>query len=205
MKTVAIINYNMGNIQSVVKKIQMLGFNYIVTNDYKDIQNADKLILPGVGHFGMAMDQLKKMDLIHSLHEAILEDKKPVLGICLGMQLMADFSQEGQSEGLGWITGKVERFQIKDKKKYKVPHIGWNQIDVQKSSELMNQIGPNSEFYFVHAYHYVCENQNDVLSFTNYENKIVSAIEKSNIFGVQYHPEKSHAEGMQLFKNFLEL
>lgn len=202
---IIIVNYNMGNIQSVFKKIQMLGYDCEVSHKSHEILAADKIVLPGVGHFGMAMDQLQKMDLIAPLHEAVLIQKKPVLGICLGMQLMADSSEEGDVAGLGWISGQVKRFQIQDKKNYKVPHIGWNQIEIQKPSKLMHQIALHSEFYFVHVYHYQCKEEQDVLNRTSYENKFVSAIEKDHVFGVQYHPEKSHQTGMQLFKNFLAL
>lgn len=205
MKRVAIINYNMGNIQSVVKKIQMLGHDYVVTHKSQEILAADKIVLPGVGHFGMAMDQLQKMDLIAPLNEAVQIHKKPVLGICLGMQLMADSSEEGHVEGLGWISGAVKRFEIEDKKQYKVPHIGWNQIEIEKMSPLMDQIPNHTEFYFVHAYYFSCHEPTDCLNTTHYEKKFVSAIEKNHIFGVQYHPEKSHVAGMQLFKNFLKL
>lgn len=202
---IAIINYEMGNLHSVVRKIQMLYEHPIITSDAEAILCADKIILPGVGHFGKAMEQLEKLNLITVLNQAVLEEKKPVLGICLGMQLMADYSEEGNAKGLGWISGTVRKINVENSKAFKIPHIGWNQVMVQKESILMQDIKNNDEFYFVHAYHYQCENPKDILTTTNYEKKLVSAIEKNNIFGVQFHPEKSHKTGMQLLQNFLTL
>jgi glutamine amidotransferase len=202
---IAVINYSMGNINSIYKKIKMFDHEPILTSNYKDLFLCDKIILPGVGHFGEAMTQLKKLDIISALNEVVIERKKPVLGICLGMQLMADYSEEGNEQGLGWIPGNVLKMKAKDSSIYKIPHIGWNQLAIQKESKLTREIKEEDEFYFVHGYHYNCNDQKDVLAYTDYEQKIVSAIEKNNIFGVQFHPEKSHQTGMQLLKNFLQL
>jgi glutamine amidotransferase len=202
---IAIINYEMGNLHSVVRKIQLQYEHPIITSDAEVILSADKIILPGVGHFGKAMEQLQKLNLIAVLNQAVLKEKKTVLGICLGMQLMADFSEEGNVKGLGWISGTVRKINVENSKEFKIPHIGWNQVMVQKESKLMQGIKNNDEFYFVHAYQYQCENPKDILTTTKYENNLVSAIEKSNIFGVQFHPEKSHKAGMQLLHNFLTL
>lgn len=202
---IAVINYSMGNINSIYKKIKMFDHEPFLTSNYKDLFLCDKIILPGVGHFGEAMTQLKKLDIISALNEVVIERKKPVLGICLGMQLMADYSEEGNEQGLGWIPGNVLKMKAKDSSIYKIPHIGWNQLAIQKESKLMGEINEEDEFYFVHGYHYNCNDKKDVLAYTDYEQKIVSAIEKNNIFGVQFHPEKSHQTGMQLLKNFLQL
>lgn len=205
MKNIAIIHYGMGNLHTIERKFQSLGANVIITSDAEAIIGADKIILPGVGHFGKAMEQLEKLNLIAVLNQAVLEEKKTVLGICLGMQLMADYSEEGNAKGLGWISGTVRKINVENSTVYKIPHIGWNQAMIQKESKLMQDIKNEDDFYFVHAYHYDCQDKKDILSITSYENNMVSAIEKNNIFGVQFHPEKSHQVGMQLLKNFITL
>lgn len=202
---IAIVDYGMGNLHSISKKLKKLEVNVIVTNDVQAIGKADKIILPGVGHFGKAMQSLRKMDLINTLNEQVLVSKKPILGICLGMQLMAKHSEEGDTEGLGWFDADVKRFEVKDTLKYKVPHTGWNQISHSKESRLMKDIPENSEFYFVHSFHFHAHLEQDVLNRTLFEYTFVSAVERDNIFGVQYHPEKSQDVGEQLFKNFVEL
>lgn len=204
-QNIVIINYGMGNLFSIQKKINFLGANAIISSDYEAIRKADKLILPGVGHFGKAIENLKSLGLLDLLNEEVLINKKPVLGICLGMQLMASSSEEGDVKGLGWIEGKIVRFKISDKLKFKVPHIGWNSVSTEKNSKLMNQIPNNAAFYFVHSYHFESETSENILSYTDYEYKFASAIEKENIFGVQYHPEKSHHIGQLLLKNFLNV
>jgi glutamine amidotransferase len=151
------------------------------------------------------MENLKKLDLIEALNESVLDKQIPVLGICLGMQLIAKTSEEGQVEGLGWIDADVKKIQTLDPIKFKIPHTGWNTIQVSKESALMADISSDSEFYFVHAYHVVCKNQKDILNTTIYDQQFVSAIERSNIFGVQYHPEKSHSIGHKLMRNFVNL
>ena len=202
---IAILDYGMGNIKSVERKIQQLGAEPIVTNDHSKIILADKIILPGVGHFGKAMENLEKDNLIDSLNEAVLVNKAPILGICLGMQLMTEYSEEGERNGLGWVKATVQKFNVKDTLRHKVPHTGWNRVTTLKESPLMSEITKDSEFYFVHEYHIVCDDKQDVLNETLYEYSFVSAFQKENIFGVQYHPEKSHDVGLQLFKNFINL
>lgn len=177
----------------------------IISSDPKDIINTEKIILPGVGHFSKAMSNLKELNLLDTLHEAVLIKQKPILGICLGMELMAKESEEGNAEGLGWLDAQIIKFNVSDKIKYKIPHIGWNQIYIKKTSLLMDNIPNLSEFYFVHSYHSKINNQSDILNETQYDYFFPSAIEKDNIFGVQYHPEKSHDAGVQLLKNFIEL
>lgn len=200
-----IIDYEMGNHFSIQKKLSGLGYKVTVSNDPKDIKRADKLILPGVGHFGKAMDNLKRLNLIDILNEVVLVDKKNILGICLGMQIMAKQSEEGNSEGLGWVDAEVVKFKIQNSLHYKVPHVGWNGITAAKSSKILANINHNSEFYFVHSYHFSKVLEENILCFSDYEEKFVSAIEKDNIFGVQFHPEKSHKIGNQLFENFYNL
>ena len=202
---IAIIDYGMGNLGSVKRKFNLIGVDAVISSDPLDIVNADKLILPGVGHFKKAIENLKKLNLWDIINEVVLIKKKPVLGICLGMQLMAKHSEEGDVKGLGWFDADVVKFQIKDKLKFKVPHIGWNHIRKMKESKLMSELPDLSEFYFVHSYHFKCNNPLDILNETEYESNFTSAIEKENIFGVQYHPEKSHDVGELLLKNFNKL
>lgn len=204
-KKVVIVNFGMGNLNSVKRKLHFLNIDALVSADSKEIEAADKLILPGVGHFSNAMDNLKELGLIEILNKKVLEDRVPILGICLGMQLMAAKSEEGNYKGLGWFDAEVVKFNINDKLKYKIPQVGWNQIAIEKESKLMNSIPNLSEFYFVHSYHVKCNDKSDIVNTTDYENKFTSAIEKSNIYGVQYHPEKSHDVGIQMITNFIEL
>ena len=195
----------MGNLHSVLKKLRLCGVDAVVSDDQHVIRNASKIIMPGVGHFAMAMDNLRNLNLIETLNECALVKKTPMLGICLGMQLMAAKSEEGNTSGLGWFDAEVVRFNISDTLKYKIPHTGWNQIIIEKESPLMKNIESLSSFYFVHSYHWKTEIKSDILTATEYEDRFVSAIEKGNIFGVQFHPEKSHDVGELLFRNFLKI
>jgi imidazole glycerol-phosphate synthase subunit HisH len=205
MINILILDYSVGNLHSVKRKIQKLGFTPVVSSCASDIKRADKIIMPGVGHFKNAMDCLNDLHLTDALQEAVLINKKPILGICLGMQLMAKKSEEGNVEGLGWLDAEVVKFNVSDSLKYKVPHTGWNQIKISKESLLMKNILPSSEFYFTHSYHFKASVSGDVLNRTAYEYDFTTAVERDNIFGVQYHPEKSHDSGIQLLKNFVDL
>jgi imidazole glycerol-phosphate synthase subunit HisH len=205
MSSLAIIDFGMGNLNSVRKKLRALKTDALITSDPAEIVVADKLILPGVGHFQKAVENIKKLQLWDVLNEVVLVKKKPILGICLGMQLLAKFSEEGNCRGLGWIDADIVKFQVLDKLRYKIPHVGWNQIRIVKESRLMKDIANLSEFYFVHSYHIKCNNEQDILNESEYEYIFTSAIERENIFGVQYHPEKSHDTGSIFLKNFLEL
>lgn len=202
---IVIIDCGMGNLFSVKKKFKSLDDGVIVSSLPEDLNNADKIVLPGVGHFGMAIDNLRKLNLIDALNENVLVKKKPILGICLGMQLMAKSSEEGNVNGLGWFDAEVIRFKVSDKLKYKIPHMGWNQIQNQKTSLLTKDIPDGSEFYFIHSYHFKCNSPSDILNLTEYEYSFPSAVEKDNIFGVQYHPEKSHDIGIKMLNNFIAL
>lgn len=200
-----IVDYGMGNLNSVKRAMDRMKVDSIISSNPGDIVSSDKIILPGVGHFQRAMLNLKELNLLDVLNESVLIEKKPILGICLGMQLMAKKSEEGNAEGLGWFDAETVKFDVTDKLKHKIPQMGWNQIHIKKDSLLMRNIPELSEFYFVHSYHVKTDNESDVLNETQYEYTFPSAIEKENIFGVQYHPEKSHDAGTQLLKNFIQL
>lgn len=202
---IVIIDYGMGNIRSIEKALSHLNKKALVSNKPEDLIDATKIILPGVGHFQKAMINLEKSGLIDALNDAVLNKKIPVLGICLGMQLMTNHSEEGNVNGLGWIDAEVVRFKVSDPIKFKIPHIGWNSIRQLKESKISNQIPDNSLFYFVHSYHVTMNASEDALHETIYDKEFISAFEKDTIFGVQYHPEKSHDVGLQLIKNFIEL
>lgn len=205
MQNIAIIDYGMGNLFSVRKVLASLGVHVIITNDPEKILAADKLILPGVGHFGKAMENLKRLNLIETLNTAVLQNKTPILGICLGMQLMAKRGEEGDTEGFGWFDAEVVKFNVKDQLRFKVPHVGWNCVEVNMLSKLMSNIDDTAEFYFVHSYYMKLNDPAETLNTTVYEEAFTSAIEKGNIFGVQYHPEKSHDVGEMLLANFVHL
>ena len=202
---IVIIDYKMGNIFSVQKRLEKLNQEFIVSADPAIIAKADRLILPGVGHFAVAMENLRNTGLIEVLNQAVLIDKIPILGICLGMQLMCSYSEEGNCAGLGWFDAEVVKFKFEDTLRYKVPHTGWNTISIEKESPLMQHIPVDSEFYFIHSYYMKANNKNDVLNYTDYGMKFASAISKDNIYGFQYHPEKSHDVGMLLLKNFVNM
>ena len=202
---IAIINYGMGNLYSVYRKLSQLDVHTVVATTTNEILKADKIVLPGVGHFEKAIENLKHLGIYDALNEAVLIKKKPILGICLGMQLMAKESEEGNAAGFGWINSCVVKFKIQNKIKYKVPQTGWNTINICKESNLLKNIDNHSEFYFLHSYHYGVSDQSDILTKTDYEIEFVSAVEKENIFGTQFHPEKSHNSGAQLLKNFIQI
>lgn len=202
---IVIIDYGMGNLNSIKRKLTLLNVDSIISSNINNITKADKIILPGVGHYGKAMENLQNLNLIEALNEEVLIKKKPILGICLGMQLMAKKSEEGKAFGLGWFDAEVIKLKVNDPLKHKIPHIGWNQVKILKESLLMRDIKNLSEFYFVHSFHFKSNNPEDKLNETEFEQTFTSAVEKENIFGVQYHPEKSHDVGELLLKNFIKL
>jgi len=202
---VAIVDYGMGNLHSVKRKLDRIGVHPQVTSDPEEVLHADKLLLPGVGHFGKAMEHLETLGLVPALREAVIVRKTPILGICLGMQLFARHSQEGDAEGLGWIDADVVRFTIDDTRRFKVPQMGWNGVRVARSNELLEGVTEETEFYFVHAYHLVCRDRADVVCDTDYGYPFTSVVQRENLYGVQFHPEKSHDAGEGLLRNFLSL
>lgn len=200
---VIIIDYQMGNIGSIINMLKKIGYEAKISNNIDEINNADKLILPGVGSFDNGMKNLKEFDLIDILNKKVLEDKTPIIGICLGMQLITNRSEEGNLPGLGWIDAETVKFKFgEENEKLKIPHMGWNTVIPQNNSNLFNGL-EEPRFYFVHSYHVVCKNNVDIIGKTNYGHNFNSVINKDNIYGAQFHPEKSHKYGMLLLKNFL--
>jgi glutamine amidotransferase len=201
---ITIIDYGAGNLGSIQNMIRKIGYKAIVSSNEEDIFNADKLILPGVGSFDFGMKQLNNSGLIDVMNKKVLEFKTPILGICLGVQLFTKQSEEGGMMGLSWFNAETVKFNFNDTGKFKIPHMGWNEIIQKKESKLLENISLNSRYYFVHSYHLKCLDINDSLAETNYGYNFVSAIEKNNIVGVQFHPEKSHKFGMHIFNNFIQ-
>ena len=199
---IAIIDYGMGNLGSVKKKLDRIGVSSVITSDHEQIKNSKKIILPGVGHFANGVKMLKEKNLWDFIKQEVEQNNKPILGICLGMQLMAKHSEEGNAYGFGWFDAEVVKFNIKDTLKYKVPHMGWNSVEIKNPDTIFENVPMESGFYFVHAYHIVCNDKNDVIGQSNYEYDFACAIRKNNIVGVQFHPEKSHEEGEKLLINF---
>ena len=180
--------------------------NIEVTSDLGKIKSSDKLVLPGQGSFKSCLDALQKINgLTDTLNDFVINKKKPLLGICVGLQMFADVGyEETETKGFGWISGKVSKIDNQDGK-YKLPHIGWNQINIIKKSKIFKKIENNSHMYFVHSYEFIPDDKNVISAVTEYSSKIVCSVEKENIFGTQFHPEKSDKTGLNLIKNFLDL
>lgn len=204
MKPVLIVDYGIGNSNSIQRALTSLNVPSLYSSKPKDVERAEYIILPGVGHCSTAMGFIRDNMLAECLEEAVIYEKKPVLGICLGMQLMTRCSEEGPSTGLGWVNAVTERIMPQDKKRYKVPHVGWNTIRSVKDSVLLAGIDTDNEpFYFCHSFAMREALGPKVLSTVNYEKVYLALFEMDNIFGVQFHPEKSQECGLTLLKNFL--
>jgi imidazole glycerol-phosphate synthase subunit HisH len=201
---ITVIDYKTGNLGSIQNILRRIGEESIITSDKDEVAKAAKIILPGVGAFDTGMRNLAELDLIDVLNRKVIEEKTPVLGICLGMQLLSKGSEEGELAGLGWINAETIRFRFENTLEYKIPHMGWNFIRQSKASRLFDNMYPEARFYFVHSYFFRAENPEDILATTSYETKFTSAVERGNILGVQFHPEKSHKFGMKLLKNFVD-
>ncbi len=206
---VTIVDYNSGNISSVInsfKEVAQEKVNIEVTSDLNKIKSSDKVVLPGQGSFKSCVDALNTINgLRNTLNEFVIINKKPLLGICVGLQMFADIGyEETQTKGLGWIPGKVLKIDNK-KGKYKLPHIGWNQIEIIKDSKIFKDIENKSHMYFVHSYEFVPNDKNVISATTDYSSSIVCSVEKENIFGTQFHPEKSDKFGLKIIHNFINL
>jgi len=203
---ITIVDYGTGNLSSIANMLKRVGCASVISSDAGQIADAKKLILPGVGAFDTGMRNLHELGLIEVLDRKAREEKVPILGICLGMQLFVSGSEEGDLPGLGWIDGRVLKFnpELSDKN-LKVPHMGWNHIEQTKESKLFRETDSQQRFYFVHSYYVRPTRDEDVLAKTTYGETFASALERENIAGVQFHPEKSHKFGMKLLKNFAEM
>jgi len=197
-----IIDYDVGNLRNVQKLVESLGEVAKITDSIDEINNASSYLLPGVGAFPDAMKKLSNLGLSEVIRHNVLVEKKPILGICLGMQILGSGSEEGESiEGLGLLKMSVKK--IKNSNEYKLPHIGWNDLMIEKDSVLLNGLPEAADFYFVHSYHAVCDDPSIIAATCDYSNRFVAAVEKDNIFGVQFHPEKSQAYGAHIINNFI--
>jgi glutamine amidotransferase len=201
----AIIDYGTGNLRSIWRALNRSGVAAEVVSDPRSVAAADRIVLPGVGNFARAMSSLRRSSLIEPLHQAAFERRIPILGICLGLELMASSSEEGRSAGLGWLDARVVRFRPEDQERHKVPYIGWNSVNKKLDSKLLADLNGASEFYFLHSYHLEMADKNAVAAETTYETAFPSVIEKENLFGVQFHPERSHESGRRLLMNFLNI
>jgi glutamine amidotransferase len=198
---VSVIDYNMGNVESVTKALSLINIDSVITSDKKEISASDVIVLPGVGSFKAGMEHLNNLDLIDLLREEVLVKRKPFLGICLGMQLLATTGNEPeQCEGLGWVDGEVMKINSND---LRVPHMGWNDIRITNSQYISKDL-KSKDFYFTHSFHFVPENKNVISSVTDYGDELVSSIEQDNIFATQFHPEKSQDSGIALMATFFE-
>lgn len=209
---IAIIDYESGNLKSVSKAVELASNNILNKSDVKiinsanELKNFDKIVLPGQGSFKQCYQSLLSIEgMIDELTSAVLEKQKPILGICVGMQLFSSFGEEdGGSKGFDWIKGKVNKINLTDKN-LKLPHMGWNNISINQKSKLFSGIENESHFYFVHSFAFDVENDQFISATTNYSTEIISAVEKDNIFGTQFHPEKSQANGIKILENFVKL
>jgi glutamine amidotransferase len=204
---IAIIDYGLGNLGSIQNMLNKIGYtNVIITKNEEEINSANKIILPGVGAFDNGMKKINESGLLDVLNDNVIHRGKPILGICLGMQLMTKGSEEGILSGLGWIDAYSVKFNYKEiSKEFKIPHMGWNEVEILKHSSIIANLPSPSRFYFVHSYYVKCYNFNDELLSSNYGIDFCCAFQHNNILGVQFHPEKSHKFGMQILQNYCNL
>jgi len=203
---IVVVDYGIGNLGSIANMFKKIGSEAIVSSEISTIEEADKLVLPGVGSFDVAVENMQERNLISVLTNKALRKKTPILGICLGMQLFTQRSEEGQHPGLGWLNAKTIRFRFeKENHSLKIPHMGWNTVEKKRYHPLLSEMDNDARFYFVHSHHVVCEDESVVMANSRYGYPFVSVIARENIMGVQFHPEKSHKFGMLLFQNFVRL
>lgn len=199
-----IIDCGMGNLGSIANMLKKVGAEATISSNISDIEKAEKLILPGVGAFDYGMEKLGDLGLIPVLNHKVIESGTPILGICLGMQLFTNSSEEGSLPGLGWIKAETVRFRFDNiQGKNRIPHMGWNTVKIVRNSPLFDDFDPEPRFYFVHSYHVRCRDEDDILTKTFYGYEFASSIWRKNIVGVQFHPEKSHKFGMKFLRNFV--
>jgi glutamine amidotransferase len=201
---ISVIDYGAGNVGSVIRMIEKVGGKAQRVSTAAELDSASIAILPGVGAFDYGMEQLAEKGLIEALHDAAMVRRIPILGICLGMQLMCKRSDEGVMRGLGWIDADVKKFEFDKASRLPIPHMGWNTIKLMRENRLLDNALARTRYYFVHSYRVSCSNPEDVIATTDYGDSFVSAFARDNLFGAQFHPEKSHRFGMAMIKNFLE-
>lgn len=205
---IVVVDYGMGNLKSIYNAFKALGVAVKVSSDRNDIMNASAIVLPGVGAFADGMSNLNRLDITTALHRRVIEEHIPYLGICLGMQFLADVGEEyGETPGLGWIGGRVVRLQPGDER-CKVPHMGWNELDIcQRGSTLFRSVEQHTAYYFIHSYHFMPsqDTQHCISALTHHGGDVVAAVENGNVHGVQFHPEKSQGAGLILLKNFIDM
>lgn len=201
---IAVINYGMGNIGSIINMLKKIGAQTEIAETPETLKRADKILLPGVGTFDNGMKKLKESHLIEAIQEETLNKKKPFLGICLGMQLLGTKSEEGKEKGLNFIEFETRRFKFEENSPLKIPHMGWDMVTFQKrDNPILKDITEQQRYYFVHSYHAVCRNRENILMTCDYSYEFAAAVVKDNIYGMQFHPEKSHRFGMKLLENFV--
>ncbi|MBE0670200.1 MAG: imidazole glycerol phosphate synthase subunit HisH [Anaerolineales bacterium] len=203
---IVIVDYGVGNLGSIINMLKKAGARAIASSEPNVLQQAEKLILPGIGAFDAGMNKLNERGLVPLLNYLALEKKVPFLGLCLGLQLMTKKSEEGQTQGLGWLDAETVRFKFNvEQSNLKVPHMGWNTINIQREHQIFTDLEPDARFYFVHSFFVKSNNSNEVLAKTDYGGEFDSILGKDNILGAQFHPEKSHKFGLRLLKNFAEV
>jgi len=203
-KVIVIVDVGIGNLGSILNMLRKTGVEACISSKVSEIDKADKLILPGDGSFDVGMRNLAASGLLEILRRKIADEKVPILGICLGMQMFGRSSKEGELPGLGWIDAHCIKFRFDSMNQLRVPHMGWNTVAILNDSPLFRNMGDEPRFYFVHSYHLVCADPADITTVTNHGYDFVSSVKKGNIYGTQFHPEKSHRFGMTLLKNFAE-
>lgn len=201
---IAIVDYGLGNVGSVGNMFRRIGIRPTISSDPAHLAEAQGLVLPGVGHFDEGMRNLRARGLVEPLTRLVCERRIPILGICLGLQLMARRSEEGSEKGLGWLDADVKRFSFSTDAGLTIPHMGWNKVERVDDALLAGLDGPDTRFYFVHSYHLVCDRPGDVIAWCDYGYRFAAAVHTRNLFGTQFHPEKSHRFGMEILRNFAE-
>lgn len=202
---IVVLDYGLGNLGSIKKMVRRVGGSCEISSSVEAIADATKLVLPGVGSFDKAMQNLRSGGFLDILNQRVLRDGVPCLGICLGMQILFESSEEGQEKGLGWIKGRVRRFSFEEGSKLRIPHMGWNVGYPVRPSPLLDNMFAENRFYFVHSYHVECDDPDDVMLYTEYGYRFPSGIQRGQIYGLQFHPEKSHKFGKRIFEAFLRL
>ena len=202
---VVVVDAGFGNIGSLAHKLHVLGIKCVIAKEPEQVLSADKLLLPGVGFFSAAMQRLKERAFTAVLNEMVLKRGTPLLGICLGVQLFSQRSEEGDVEGFGWVPGRVVRFRFSgDANRLRIPHVGWNNVERISETDLLSGVPHDAKFYFTHSYHLIDLSEEYVFGTTEYGYSFPSVIRKDNVYGTQFHPEKSHSWGMHVIRNFVE-